>query len=137
MAAPTIRRLVRRTLIGVAMIVLSLCMSHHTLRSQDQEKEAFDKPKANVFVYSQKLTATDKLVDGLSATNIPIKGETTLIWVDLAPDQHFTHPTQYVLIDVDGARTVPGHWWPVLNGNQLFRKTTPYTVEFPIKMVGM
>jgi|HubBroStandDraft_6_1064221.scaffolds.fasta_scaffold609738_2 hypothetical protein len=134
----TPRSLLVTRVAGFALvIVLSLCISNQALRSQDQEKEASSPPKANVFAYPDKLTEKDKLVDGPSGTIIKIGGETTLIWVDLAPDYRFAHPTEYVLISVDGARVIKGHWWPVLNGKPLFRNTTPYNAEFPIKMVGI
>jgi hypothetical protein len=92
---------------------------------------------ANVFVHPEKLTATDKLSDGKSGDAIEIKGETTLIWVDRMPDARFAHPTEYVLISVDGTRVVKGNWRPVLNGNELFTQATkPYKVESPIHLPG-
>jgi hypothetical protein len=100
----------------------------------DEEKETVP-PKANVFVYPDKLTEKDRLTDGPGRT-IDIRSETTLIWVDLAPDYRFAHPTEYVLISTGGTRVVKGHWWPVLNGKALFRDGKPYKAEFPVKLVG-
>jgi hypothetical protein len=85
--------------------------------------------RAKVYVYPHKLTATDKLSFGAGNDQkelIPIQGETTLIYVDLAPDARFAHPTQCILISAAGARVLDGQWWLVLNGQPLFRdgKTT-------------
>ena len=92
---------------------------------------------ANVFVYPEKLTAKDRLTDGPSGGAIEIKGETTLIWVDLLPDARFAHPTEYLLITADGTRVVKGSWRPVLNGKELFTQgTKPYKAEFPIHLPG-
>src|SRR5262249_16062489 len=86
-----------------------------------------------VFVYPEKLTAKDKLSDGTGAA-LEIKGETTLVWVDLSAGARFGHPTKYVLISADGVRVVEGTWWPVLNGKNLFRDGKPSKLEFPIKL---
>src|SRR5262249_2601859 len=48
-------------------------------------------------------------------------GESTLVYVDLAPDARFAHPTQCILISAGGARVIDGNWWLVLNGKPLFR----------------
>jgi hypothetical protein len=93
-------------------------------------------PKANVFVYPTKLTTKDKLNDGPDTKQIEIKSEATLVWIDLAPDYRFAHPTEYVLISPDGAVIAKGQWWPVLNGKPLFRDAKPYTVELPFKLIG-
>src|SRR5689334_13737423 len=70
--------------------------------SADDVKEA-DKAvevprKAVVHVYPHKLTPRDKLADGPSGRAIEITAETTLVWVDLAPEARYAHATQYVLI---------------------------------------
>jgi hypothetical protein len=123
----------RGFLVALASIGL-VCLAGHHLPAQ-REKDTRP-PKTNVFVYPEKLTEKDKLVDGPSGRVIEIKSETTLIWVDLAPDYRFAHPTEYVLISTAGARVVRGHWWPVLNGKALFRTGKPYQAEFPIKLTG-
>lgn len=130
-----------RGLFCLAFLCL-LCLAGQQLIAQGtkdgkDEKEKDAKPaKANVFTYPEKLTARDKLVDGPAekASEIEIKSETTLIWVDLAPDYRFAHATEYVLITAQGARVVKGSWWPVLNGKPLFRDTKAYNAEFPIKL---
>jgi hypothetical protein len=48
----------------------------------------------NVYIHPPKLTAKDKLVDGLSDEPIEITSESTLIWVDLMPGYRFAHPTE-------------------------------------------
>ena len=60
--------------------------------------------RAVVHVYPEKLTAKDTLVDGPSGKRIEIGGETTLIWVDLAPDARYAHDTEYVLITARGTQ---------------------------------
>ena len=95
--------------------------------------------KAKVYVYPKKLTAKDKLSFGPDKdqkVTIPIKGETTLIYVDLAPDARFAHPTQCVLISAGGARVIPGRWWLVLNGKPLFRDGKTVSVNFPVNLSG-
>jgi hypothetical protein len=80
--------------------------------------------RAKVFVYPDKLTAQDKLSFGPGneqKATIPIQGESTLVYVDLAPDARFAHPTQCILISTDGARVLDGNWWLILNGKPLFR----------------
>lgn len=129
-------RTVRRLLVAAtAAICLAAFGSPHATAADGKDAPA---KKANVFVYPEKLTAKDKLVDGPAgaATEIPIKGETTLIWIDLNPDARFAHATEYVLISAEGTRVVKGGWWPVLNGKPLFRDEKAYQVEFPRKHTG-
>jgi hypothetical protein len=111
-----------------------LCLPGQPLTAQDKAKGLA--PKANVFVHPEKLTVKDKLTDGGKGTPIEIKSETTLIWVDLAPDARFAHPTEYVLISAEGTRVVKGTWWPVLNGKALFRDGKPYKADFPMNLTG-
>jgi hypothetical protein len=95
--------------------------------------------KAKVYVYPNKLTAKDKLsfCPGKDQKEtIPIKGDTTLIYVDLAPDARFAHRTQCILVSTEGARVIKGEWWPILNGEDLFRDGKGYEVEFPIDLSG-
>jgi hypothetical protein len=94
---------------------------------------------AEVYVYPEKLTPKDKLSFGPGneqKKTIPIKRESTLIYVDLAPDARFAHPTQCILISTDGARVVNGNWWLILNGKPLFRDAKAFKVDFPIKLSG-
>jgi hypothetical protein len=93
--------------------------------------------KAKVYVYPEKLTAKDKLSFGADDNEknlIPIKGETTLIYVDLAPNARFAHPTQCILISADGARVIGGNWWLVLNCKALFRDGKDFQVTFPVNL---
>lgn len=93
--------------------------------------------KAQVYVHPKKLTAEDKLSFGPDSDQkllIPIKGETTLVYIDLAPDARFAHPTQCVLISADGTCVMNGNWWLVLNGNPLFREAKISQVGFPINL---
>jgi hypothetical protein len=95
--------------------------------------------KAKVYVYPHKLTANDKLSFGQDEEQkglIPIKGETTLIYVDLAPDARFAHPTQCILISAGGARVIDGQWWLVLNGQPLFRDGKTTQVNSPVLLSG-
>ena len=97
------------------------------------------KSKAKVYVYPHKLTAADKLSfgpDNEQKVLIPIKGETTLIYVDLAPDARFAHPTQCLLISAGGARLIDGRWWLVLNGKPLFRDGKTTQVNSPVLLSG-
>src|SRR5262249_60116367 len=73
---------------------------------------------AKVYVHPQKLTAKDKLSFGPSEEQkktIPIKGEATLVYVDLMPNARFAHPTQCILISTDGAPRINAAWRPILN----------------------
>jgi uncharacterized Zn-binding protein involved in type VI secretion len=95
--------------------------------------------KAKVYVYPEKLTAKDKLSFGPGEEEkktIPIKGETTLIYVDLMPDARFAHPTQCILISSDGVKVHKGDWWLILNGKPLFRNGKDFKVGFPIELCG-
>ena len=90
-------------------------------------------------MYPHKLTANDKLSFGPDADQkklIPIKGETTLIYVDLAPEARFAHATQCILVSSDGARVIPGDWWLILNGQDLFRDGRNVQVNFPVNLSG-
>jgi len=103
------------------------------------EKDKEPPSKAKVFVYPQKLTAEDKLSFGPSEEQketIPIKGESTLVYIDLAPDARFAHATQCVLISTDGAQVYKGDWWLILNGKPLFRGGKEFKVDFPINLPG-
>jgi hypothetical protein len=94
---------------------------------------------ANVYVYPKKLTPQDKLSFGHGSAQkkpIPIKKESTLVYVDLAPDARFAHPTQCILISADGAQVIHGDWWLVLNGKPLFRAGKGFKVDFPIPLSG-
>ncbi len=94
---------------------------------------------ANVYVYPRKLTPSDKLSFGPGAAQkktIPIKKESTLVYVDLAPDARFAHPTQCILISADGAQVINGDWWLILNGKPLFRDGKGFKVDFPVHLSG-
>jgi hypothetical protein len=117
----------------VACAAFGLMLSGTPLPAAWQEGA---RTRAQVYVYPQKLTASDKLSFGDGEKLIPIKGETTLIYVDLAPDARFAHPTQCVLISAGGARVIPGRWWLVLNGKPLFRDGKTVSVNFPVNLSG-
>jgi hypothetical protein len=125
------RRWVMRRSLGAALAVIFLVAFSFC---QLQGREGKDAPKrgADVFIYPEKLTSKAKLTDGKEGKAIEIKSETTLIWVDLAPDAWFSHGTEYVLISAEGTRVIKGVWWPVLNGKDLFRDGKKTNVEFPI-----
>ena len=101
-----------------------------------QEKAAPAAAGARVFVYPEKLTPKDHLAFAQKGVPIKITGETTLVWVDLAPGARFAHPTECVLISAEGTRVVKGDWWLVLNGKDLFRDGKGYTAEFPVGLAG-
>jgi hypothetical protein len=105
-----------------------------TPSSEAQEADAARTKKAQVFVHSEILTEGDKLSDGANKTPIEIKGETTLIWVDLMPEARFAHPTEYILVSGEGTRIVKGQWWPHLNGKDLFRDGKSSKFETPITL---
>ena len=95
--------------------------------------------KAKVYVYPDKLTAKDKLSFGPGTEQketIPIKGEATLVYVDLAPDARFAHPTQCILVSTEGAQVIKGDWWLVLNGKPLFRDGKEFKADFPVTLSG-
>ena len=116
-------------------VLLCVCnLSVNTPSSEAQEPDIARTKKAQVFVHSEILTDRDRLGDGATKTPIEIKGETTLIWVDLMPEARFAHPTEYILISGEGTRIVKGQWWPHLNGKDLFRDGKPSKVEFPITL---
>lgn len=101
-----------------------------------QEKKVAPPSGVQVFVYPEKLTAKDALSFGEKGERIEIQGETTLVWVDLAPGARYGHPTECVLISAAGTRVVKGDWWLVLNGKPLFRDGKDYKVGFPTKLAG-
>src|SRR4051812_35996112 len=81
-----------------ALAVIGLGL--RTAAAQDKEFRS----KARVFVHPEKLTARDTLSFGPGTDQknaIAIKGETTLIYVDLDPEARFGHPTQCILISTD------------------------------------
>ena len=123
--------------IVAVLVVVGLMLRGAPPLAAEQDK---DPPsKAKVYVYPEKLTAKDKLSFGPGTEQketIPIKGETTLVYVDLAPDARFAHPTQCILISTEGARVIKGSWWLVLNGEELFRDGKDFKVDFPIDLSG-
>jgi len=121
----------RRFHVAVLLVGLACLLSTQPLAAQVQ-KDVFP-PRANLYVYPDKLTDKDKLTDG-TVSPIEIKSETTLIWVDLVPDARFAHPTEYILISPEGSRIVKGSWWPVLNGKALFRDGKSYKADFPVSL---
>jgi len=90
--------------------------------------------RTNVFVYPHKLTAKDKV--GMRQ-DVAVKGETTLIWVDLQPGARYGHGTELILISAEGSSVVKGHWWPTINGKD-FRpeENVKYQVAFPLQVTG-
>lgn len=99
-----------------------------------QDKQPAPPSGAHVFVHPEKLTAKDVLSFGETGERIEIKGETTLVWVDLSPGARYGHPTECVLISTAGTRVVKGDWWLVLNGKALFRDGKSYSVGFPARL---
>lgn len=92
---------------------------------------------AKVFAHPQVLVPGDNLTDGKSGRRFHITTETTLIWIDRMPDARYEHPTEYILISVDGVQIVKGGWWPILNGKDLFRDSQETAVKFPISLKTM
>jgi hypothetical protein len=85
-----------------------------------------------VHIYPHTLLSTDKLTDGTKGNPIPIKEPTLLVWVDYAPGMKFVHRTEYVLFTGSGVHTIPGDWWPVLNGKRiLLGENNKWTVISP------
>ena len=125
-----------RTALFAAVLSVLLALGASGRAAPAQEKK--EPPTgAQVFVYPEKLTAKDRLVFGDGGGEpIEIKGETTLIWVDLQPGARFAHPTECVLVSAGGTRVVKGDWWLVLNGRPLFRDGKGYKADFPVKLGG-
>jgi uncharacterized Zn-binding protein involved in type VI secretion len=122
---------------GVFAVALAGLIHLGTSGSPAQEKKDAPPIGAHVFVHPEKLTAKDVLSFGEKGERIEINGETTLVYVDLAPDARFAHPTECVLISAEGTRVVKGTSWLVLNGKPLFRDGKGYKAEFPIKLTVM
>jgi len=119
---------------AVLVGLLALGVSGRAVPAQEKKEPPTG---ARVYVYPEKLTAKDKLVFGNGGGEpIEIKGETTLIWVDLQPAARFAHPVECVLISADGTRVIKGDWWLVLNGKPLFRDAKEYKADFPMKLAA-
>lgn len=73
----------------------------------------------DVYIYPNPLTPGDILTDGDDGTAFEIFENTLLIWMDLDPQSHFTHPTAYLFITPTDTRVEEGGWWPVLNGERI------------------
>jgi hypothetical protein len=124
--------------VGLATFVFC-CLVVLAVQSLSGQDDKGPPSKAKVYVYPKKLTAKDKLSFGPGKDQketIPIKGETTLIYVDLFPDARFAHETQCILVSTEGARVIKGSWWMILNGADLFRDGKDFKVEFPIDLSG-
>ena len=113
-------RLTRYATFQCVFFLSSLSLQIPTpLQGAEEESVAV---KTAVFVYPHKLTSKDKLLaDGKNGKAIPIKSNSTLIWVDLQPGARFAHPTEFLLISGEGTQVIKGTWWPILNGKDLFR----------------
>ncbi len=89
----------------------------------------------HLYFYPHLLTPEDKLTDGApSAGNDPfeIRGNTSLIWIDLAPEARFVHPTAYLLVSDSDSCVKEGGWWPVLNGEKiLYGLSKPIIADLP------
>lgn len=120
----------------VGVIALVGLVHLGTFGSPAREKMAAPPSGAEVFVHPEKLTAKDVLSFGEKGGRIEVKGETTLVSVDLVPGARFAHPTECVLISAEGTKVIKGTWWLVLNGKPLFRGGKGYTAEFPVKLAG-
>ncbi len=130
-----------RLVAGLAVIAICclVVIAVQPLSGQGDKGEKGPPSKAKVYVYPKKVTAKDKLAfgPGKDGKEIPIKAESTLIYVDLAPDARFAHGTQCILISTEGAQVTKGNWWLVLNGEPLFRgEEKEYKVDFPIDLSG-
>jgi len=89
----------------------------------------------HVHFHPQILMPDDSLRDGKIGDNLPIRDETFLIWVDMAPRADYAHLTIYILIADQDIRLWKGSWRPYLNGKQLFGTSyNPYAVVSPIEI---
>lgn len=124
-----------------ALAIVALPLRGAAPLAAEQDK-APPSRKAKVYLYPRKLTPKDRLSFGPGKEQIeiiPIKGETTLIYVDLDPGARFAHGTQCILISTEGARVIKGSWWMILNGEELFREdkdVKQHQVDFPIDLSG-
>ena len=71
-----------------------------------------------------ELTAGNLITDGPLGPSFKIECDTLFIWVNLAPNAFFAHPTMYIFIR--GSLEEPiiieeGEWWPLLNGQGIFQ----------------
>src|SRR3954471_8384426 len=123
-----------RMLATLAVVAIGLSFCGRAARSAEEVKAV--PHRAVVHVCPEKLTAKDTLADGPSGKRIEIGGETTLIWVGLAPDARYAHDTEYVLITARGTQVVKGQWWPVVNGREVLRGEAKGRVEVPIEVNG-
>ena len=106
---------------GVFLVVLFSLLLYDPTGLQGVEVKSAA-VKTTVFVYPHKLTSKDVLLaDGKNGKAIPIKSNSTLIWVDHNPGARFAHPTEFLLISEKGTQVIKGTWWPILNGKDLFR----------------
>jgi hypothetical protein len=131
----------QRLVAGLAVVAFCclVLVAVQPLAGQGDKGEQGPTSKAKIYVYPKKVTAKDKLSfgPGKDGKEIPIKGESTLIYVDLAPDARFAHGTQCILISTEGAQVTKGNWWLMLNGEPLFRgEEKDYKVDFPITVLG-
>src|SRR5438270_7335465 len=120
----------KQPLVHVALAVAALLLATTHVRSAADPQRI--PRKSVVHIYPHKLTAQDKLVDGLSAKTIEITAETTLIWIDRAPGARYAHDTEYVLISPGETRVIKGQWWPTLNGKDILRGDTAEQFTGPV-----
>jgi hypothetical protein len=105
-------------MMGLALLV-AVGLSVIGGQSPSTETDKHELMKPVVHVYSEQLSAKDKLVDGPDGKVIEITSETTLVWVDLVPDARFAHDTEYLLITAEGTKVIKGQWWLVVNGQDV------------------
>jgi len=95
-------------------------------------------PSIKAYFYPHLMDAQDILQDGQSGKKFKLTKNTSLIWVDLAPDLFFAHKTVYILVSPGKIRIKRGEWWPVLNGKTiLYQENGQYAFispfDIPIK----
>lgn len=58
----------------------------------------------------------DALTDGAHGRLLPIQGRSLVMWLDLAPEEKFEHPTRYIVLGAQIAEVVGGRDRPTLRG---------------------
>jgi len=65
----------------------------------------------NIHVYPRLLTPRDRLVMEPGGEPIEVSEDKLLVWIDLAPEYRFVHPTRTVLIGAEAVEVHEGQWW--------------------------
>lgn len=133
--ATALRLFNRKLVCGAFLACLCVSLAGRVATAAEGTSRAIDlAPKAVVHMYPQKLSGADTLTDGPNGKRVEVTGETTLLWVDLAPNARYAHDTEYILVNARGSHVVKGQWWPVLNGKEILRGEQNASITFPVEL---